>query len=671
MSYGKYGMKNIGGVSPNNMMGIAYNDPGFALGALIAQNYNKNWEDRGNQKAIDAALASLSPTGNAQEQQLATQQFQGMQPPQEGTLQGRNMLGIGAGYTIPTSKGLLGEDIPASAAPTQAAPTGTGLFGSMSPPNAPNGRGLLGLQGTPQGTGLFGSMSDTFPSMRAKEEQPKQGLFASVFPEPEKDLKEQLKEKVLSESGLLTGGLLLNKLWEADQQKKNSSGRQLLGLESTDGPSARELLGLQDAPEGTGLLSSILPPKETKEEPEGGLLTNAMINYHLNGPGSSVENTSNQMLKDYLGDYSLGKDAEGNTVLNKSQGIGDIAQQMADQRLQNFDANQWMANMQLSLMRQGYSPEQIGYIMEPLAQKAMGIQKEQYEAKAGEAIDQFFNLANQGKYGEANAVLYKATQYAPDMINKILSGSVAPKDIYATQTGRENMVLQHELGQKGADANVGRQITLNDHSFANQVKLAELKRAWDVADNKERIQLMLQYPEVFGKSKNSAATQQKAFLAAADKEITAFQKWQELYPEKKPEDYPYYKRFQQAQAYKDQYWGVGQFDENDYYAWGPVIEEAKRNGYTDAQIIEAVRAHGGDQTEAIISGYNLTPQQAAPQAAPQAQPQKPQVVVQMPAEQVDDGMFEDRGEGLTGVFRWAKDKTGSHIKHMVDVSQRK
>lgn len=476
MSYGKYGMKNIGGVSPSNMMGIAYNDPGFALGALIAQNYNKNWEDRGNQKAIDAALASLSPTGNAQEQQLATQQFQSMQP-QEGTLQGRNMLGIGAGYTIPTGKGLLGEGIPASTAPTgQAAPTGTGLFGSMLPPtNAPNAREMLGLQDTPQGTGLFGSV---FPP-KLKDEAPKQGLFASVFPEPEKDLKERLLEDSLAKGGLLSNGLLLHKLWEADQQKKNSSGRQLLGLESTDGPSARELLGLQDAPEGTGLLSSILPPKETKEEPEGGLLTNAMINYHLNGPGSSVENTSSQILKDYLGDYSLGKDAEGNTVLNKSQGIGDIAQGMADQRLQNFDADRWMADTQLNLMKQGYPPEQIERIMGPLAQKAAGIQKQQYEAKAGEAIDQFFKLAGDGKYDEANAVLYKATQYAPDMINKILSGSVAPKDIYATQTGRENLALQHgynldtleqqyQYGEKKADSALGRQKDLT--SFTADVK---------------------------------------------------------------------------------------------------------------------------------------------------------------------------------------------------------
>lgn len=175
MSYGKYGMKNIGTGMPNNMMGIAYNDPWFAAGALLAQNWNKNYEDRGNKKAIDAALAELSPTGNAQEQQMATQQFQRMQP-QGDTLQGRNMLGIGAGYTVPTGKGLLGGEIPPAA--SNATATGTGVLSSIMPPepesDEPSARELLSLQGMPQGTGLFGSI---FP----EKEEPKGGLFANVL----------------------------------------------------------------------------------------------------------------------------------------------------------------------------------------------------------------------------------------------------------------------------------------------------------------------------------------------------------------------------------------------------------------------------------------------------------------------------------------------------------
>lgn len=97
---------------------------------------------------------------------------------------------------------------------------------------------------------------------------------------------------------------------------------------------------------------------------------------------------------------------------------------------------------------------------------------------------------------------------------------------------------------------------------------------------------------------------------------------------------------------------------------------------TDAQIAEAVRAKGGDMTDAILSGYNLVVPQQTPQQAPQPAPQeapKPQVVVQMPAEPVeDDWRFgPDRGEGLTGVFRGVKEKAIDNIKYMDEVSKRK
>lgn len=51
MSYGKYGFKKTGGSSSAEEM--ALNDPMFALGQLIAQNWSKNYEDRGIKKAVD------------------------------------------------------------------------------------------------------------------------------------------------------------------------------------------------------------------------------------------------------------------------------------------------------------------------------------------------------------------------------------------------------------------------------------------------------------------------------------------------------------------------------------------------------------------------------------------------------------------------------------------
>lgn len=96
---------------------------------------------------------------------------------------------------------------------------------------------------------------------------------------------------------------------------------------------------------------------------------------------------------------------------------------------------------------------------------------------------------------------------------------------------------------------------------------------------------------------------------------------------------------------------------------------------TDAQIAEAVRAKGGDMTDAILSGYNLVVPQVAPQQAPQPAPQapKPRVVVQMPAEPVeDDWRFgPDRGTGMAGVIEGLKEVKEKEVERMKKASERK
>ena len=54
MSYGKYGFKNNGGnANIDSFVGRAWNDPWFALGELLAKNYNQNYEERGIGKEQD------------------------------------------------------------------------------------------------------------------------------------------------------------------------------------------------------------------------------------------------------------------------------------------------------------------------------------------------------------------------------------------------------------------------------------------------------------------------------------------------------------------------------------------------------------------------------------------------------------------------------------------
>lgn len=62
MSYGKYGFKNskyYGQPDFSNMASIAYTDPDFALGLLLAKGYNKQYDDRGVRKAQEAMIGNL------------------------------------------------------------------------------------------------------------------------------------------------------------------------------------------------------------------------------------------------------------------------------------------------------------------------------------------------------------------------------------------------------------------------------------------------------------------------------------------------------------------------------------------------------------------------------------------------------------------------------------
>lgn len=74
MSYGKYGFR--GGVPKfnNEVTNAAYNDPWFAAGMLAAQAWNKNYEDRGVRKFIEAEDAKKREKAYAQQQ--AAQQAQ-------------------------------------------------------------------------------------------------------------------------------------------------------------------------------------------------------------------------------------------------------------------------------------------------------------------------------------------------------------------------------------------------------------------------------------------------------------------------------------------------------------------------------------------------------------------------------------------------------------------
>lgn len=76
MSYGKYGMKKIYGQPDfNNIGSVAYNDPEFALGMLLAQGWNKQYDDRGVRKAQEAMQESLSGEASAEDRNKALDDY--------------------------------------------------------------------------------------------------------------------------------------------------------------------------------------------------------------------------------------------------------------------------------------------------------------------------------------------------------------------------------------------------------------------------------------------------------------------------------------------------------------------------------------------------------------------------------------------------------------------
>lgn len=76
MSYGKYGRKRIYGQPDfNNIGSVAYNDPEFALGMLLAQGWNKQYDDRGVRKAQEAMQESLSGEASAEDRNKALDDY--------------------------------------------------------------------------------------------------------------------------------------------------------------------------------------------------------------------------------------------------------------------------------------------------------------------------------------------------------------------------------------------------------------------------------------------------------------------------------------------------------------------------------------------------------------------------------------------------------------------
>ena len=169
---------------------------------------------------------------------------------------------------------------------------------------------------------------------------------------------------------------------------------------------------------------------------------------------------------DYAGTLKPVISANGAATLVPTQGIGDIAQQSADKRLTNFNADNFIADQTTALLKKGYGKEDIETMLAPMAIKAKGIQTQQNEEAVQQLMPLYTNLINKGKYNEANQLaisfLYNKN---PEIAKALLNNNVTAKDQYGEFNTEKKMdknfanskdlaQLQFDLQQAGADNEV-------------------------------------------------------------------------------------------------------------------------------------------------------------------------------------------------------------------------
>lgn len=371
--------------------------------------------------------------------------------------------------------------------------------------------------------------------------------------------------------------------------------------------------------------------------------------------------------------------------------IKEAAEEEARARVMN---PQWGKELEYKLREKFISPQIISDMLK------YG-QDQRQQMYSSEVIQSAIDKLKAGEFSDYYSTGLRALQENPTLAKTILSGAPAPRDFYGTQTGRENMALQHgyrldtmgkqfDYGQKAADAALERTAEMSKLNLNQRVEL--MLRSSNIKNQADRERMLMMYGVVKavtgsheealkyvfdgGKGKSDAATQQKMILGQIDNIYKGYDRWQALYPDKTVEEYPYKDRLEWANKKYNEILGIrdkqpAQFDENDYYAWGDFISRAIKKGYSKEQLARLVNEKGGDLAPALIRDFLGGGTQQAPQPAPQAP--KPRVVVQMPAEPVeDDGRFgPDRGTGMAGVIEGLKEVKEKEVERMKKASERK
>jgi len=411
----------------------AVNDPMFALGQLIAANWNKNYEDRGIRKAQQGIDSALSGNPNTDELNTALDEVAKQK-------QAQDYATVGTNSPLDISKMVDDQGL--------NTPMGRTMYDN-SYLNDPNN--FLGNDEFSQRRRVTASTAQD--RMQALKDL---GYVPQTF--------EEKGNQALNE-GL--GKLSLDRTVGQGATYGNIDTNQQPVVKNPDGSvSTVRSMSFDDDGKET------LVPTVSQD---GRILSNkeAIDEYRRTGRNLGVFDSIDQA---NAAAEKIHDDEEKRLGynMNLSPSAKDVAQQAANKRLDNFNADVFLADQQKKLMGQGYTSEQIDGILAPYKAKAAEVQKEQYKTKAAEYINILENTDfSKGYDPKALAEIIRLKEYDPEAANMYAKNLVTGKDQWNLKVDDHKADRNFNYQQEGADNQLGRGMKLSSYNANQQVAMKQ------------------------------------------------------------------------------------------------------------------------------------------------------------------------------------------------------
>lgn len=251
-------------------------------------------------------------------------------------------------------------------------------------------------------------------------------------------------------------------------------------LQNSLGPTQAERDNAQDA------VLSQLPTIEEDYNQLNQYLDNAL----QNGAGYNA-NPAAQALPEAPADglYSAGNAANFAGQPAYNYGVGDarayetdnraainaLADAQAEDRLRNFDLNQWQANETAKLISQGRTPEQIDAAMAAMMPQAQALEQRNKDLDTQDALSMLGNLDLSAGYNpQAYQLIGRLSSSNPELATMLARDIISPRDEYGfnTQIAGQDNSLNNQIKL----ANARDQIERNRQIWENNYTVEQLKK---------------------------------------------------------------------------------------------------------------------------------------------------------------------------------------------------